>query len=70
MFEIELDEIDWSCDLGLGTDTRVRNFCGRKLSKSEAPDRIHYHSTRVLEGSPIRSGVRLGRMIAEETPKM
>ena len=38
--------------------------------KSEAPECIHHHSTRVLEGSLVRSGILLGRMTAEGTPKM
>ena len=69
MFEIDLDEIDWSCDQGLGTDSHVCNFCGGRFSKSETPECIHYHSTRALEYSTIRSGVPLGRIRAEETPK-
>ena len=38
--------------------------------KSEAPECIHRHSTRVLEGSFVRSSIPLERMKAEETLKM
>ena len=38
--------------------------------KSEAPECMHHHSIGFLEGSLVGSGIALGRMTAEETPKL